>query len=176
MPTLYTQHLMLRPFQKADYKFFVDLETHPVNLEYEADEAPSQEYLMKKFDDMLALESQENRAKYVFLVEEKGVPLGKVLIWQIDRNIDEWEMGWVLDPCHTGKGYASEASRALLEFGFRELGANRICSNCNSANTASERVMARIGMTKEGVLRETRKLRDHYYGSCIYSVLRREWK
>lgn len=176
MPILSTERLILRPFQKADYQFFVELETHPVNLEYEADEAPSQEFLTKKFDDMLAAEGQEKREKYVFLIEENGVPLGKVLIWLIDKYLDEWEMGWVLHPQHTGKGFASEASRALIDFGFKELGANRICANCNDANIASEKVMARIGMTKEGVLRETRKLRGNYYGSCIYGVLRREWK
>jgi len=173
---LKTARTILRDFRESDYSFFCALETNESTIRYEADCIPSQEGLNGMFDKMLASIHQENKVRHVFLVEGiDGIPLGKVVIWQIDKEIDEWEMGWVFHPDHMGKGYATEASVALIEFGFKELGANRICANCNDANTASERVMQRIGMQKEGVHRETRKLRGKWYGSCIYSVLRSEF-
>lgn len=171
------ERVIIRDFADYDFSFFCALETDEFALRYEADTAPSEDALAKKFQDMLAWTDEADRPKYAFLVERKEdkAPLGKVLIWQIDRTIAEWEMGWVMLKEHAGQGYASEAARALVEYGFTELGANRICANCNDANLASERVMQKIGMKKEGLLRQTRKLRGQWYGSCIYSILKSEY-
>lgn len=173
-----TRRLRLREFREGDFPFFISLEANQFAIEYEADAIPTQAQLHKSFDRVLALPQQEKRIRYVFLVEriEDEVPVGKVIIWQIDEAIAEWEMGWILHPNFTGQGYASEAARALIDFGFTQLWANRICANCNAANLASEKVMERIGMQKEGVLRQTRKLRGEYYDSCISSILRHEWQ
>ncbi len=172
-----TQRTILRDLTEKDYEFFSNLETREHSLRYESDTIPTKKYLDKKFKDILSSSHEKSRTKYILLIERKEdhLLLGKVLLWQIDKAIAEWEMGWVTHPNYLGKGYASEAARALLEFGFVQLGANRICANCNDANLSSERVMQKIGMHKEGILRETRKLNGKWYGSCIYSILKREF-
>jgi len=172
-----TERIKLRDFSKTDFPFYRELETDQYSLEFEADSPPEEAFLYQKFMEMLELAKEVQRTKYYLLAERKedGAPLGKVVIWQIDKAIDEWELGWVLRREHAGKGYASEAARALIELGFTRLGANRICANCNQANLGSERVMQKAGMQKEGVLRETRKLGGRWYGSCIYSILKREY-
>lgn len=170
-----TDRLMLREFAEKDYPFFCTLETSPHAIQYEEDNPPSQTVLNKRFNRML--ERQKKKTRYYFLVEQEagGIPVGKVVIRLVDEPTDEWEVGWVIHPDHICQGYASEAARALVEFGFSKLGANRIMANCNDANLASERVMQKAGMVKEGVFRETRKLRGQYYGSCVYSILRWEY-
>lgn len=174
---LEAERIRLREFREEDYLFFCNLERDEHTIQYEADSPPSQERLYESYSRMMEGYKQPERIRYVFLVERKAddVPVGKVIIWQIDKAIDEWELGWAIHRDNIGKGYASEAARALIRFGFSKLGANRICANCNADNLASERVMQKIGMTKEGVLRETRILRGGRYDSCIYSVLLREY-
>jgi len=174
---LISERLTLRRFREADYPFYCKLETNVHTIRYEADGPPNQEQLNQRFNRILESYRQLKKVRYVFLVERKEdkAPLGQIVIWQIDKQIDEWEMGWAIHPDYTGRGYASEAARALIEFGFAKLGANRICANCNDANLASEKVMQKAGMQKEGVLRDTRKLRGEWYGSCIYSILKREY-
>lgn len=174
---LETNRLWLRECREDDYPFYCELETNPHTIRYEADNPPSQEELNDRFNQMLASGELEQRIRYIFLVKgsQDGDPLGKVVIWKVDEPTDEWEIGWAIHPNYIGRGYASEAARALIEFGFCKLGANRIMANCNDANLASERVMQKVGMIKEGVFRETRKLRGRYYGSCVYSILRREY-
>jgi RimJ/RimL family protein N-acetyltransferase len=61
------------------------------------------------------------------------------------------ELGWVLDPAHTGQGFATEAVRALVEYCFACLGVRRVVANCFLANDASWRLMERVGMRREGL-------------------------
>lgn len=174
---LNSERLIIRDFKPDDYNFFCKQESAESTLRYESDIIPTTEVLNEKFNEIMNLTLNDNRSKYSLLVETRdgNVPLGRVVIWQIDEKIAEWEMGWTIHLGQTKKGYASEAAGALIQFGFEQLNANRICANCNEANIASERVMQKIGMKKEGVLRQTRKLNDEWYGSCIYSILRSEF-
>lgn len=171
-----TKRTVLRDFKENDFDFYYMLERDQATIKYEAESVPTRLELEERFDEIMTFTKNEKRQKYSFLVERKdeSLPVGRVVLWQIDEAIDEWEIGWTIHVDHTRNGFASEASKALVEFGFNQLNANRICANSNHANTSSERVMQKIGMQKEGVLRATRKLNDVWYGSCIYSVLRNE--
>ena len=59
------------------------------------------------------------------------------------------ELGWVLHPDHAGRGYATEAVRALLRVAFEDLGVCRVTANCFTDNVASWRLMERVGMRRE---------------------------
>ena len=59
------------------------------------------------------------------------------------------ELGWVLDPRFTGRGFATEAVRALLRVCFEDLGVRRVVANCFLDNDASWRLMERLGMRRE---------------------------
>lgn len=172
-----TKRTLLRDFKLEDYDFYYKLERDKSTLKYESDVVPTSEELKNRFKEIMDLKESEKRHKYSLIVERKedNVPVGRVVIWQIDEAIEEWEIGWTIYSEYTRKGYASESSKELLKFAFKNLGANRVCANCNDANEASERAMQKIGMQKEGVLRETRKLNGKLYGSCIYSSLKNEF-
>jgi RimJ/RimL family protein N-acetyltransferase len=57
------------------------------------------------------------------------------------------EIGWRLGRAHWGRGYATEAARVAMAFGFDEAGLDRMVSICNVQNHASRRVMTKLGMT-----------------------------
>lgn len=59
------------------------------------------------------------------------------------------ELGWVLHPAHSGRGYATEAVRELLRIGFEDLSLRRLTATCLMDNVASWRLMARVGMRRE---------------------------
>ena len=169
-----TERLLLREFNEKDYDFFLRLEQNEFYIKYEEDSIPTDEQTKEKFDSILRNNKSEDKYRFLITRAEDGEPLGTVLIWCIDKPIREWEVGWGLYKEHTGKGIASEAARALLEFGFKELNIHRIQANCNANNTASEKIMERIGMKKEGILRDTRNLRGEWCASTIYSILEDE--
>ena len=169
-----TERLILREFNEMDYDFFLKLEQNEFYIKYEEDSIPTDEQTRKKFDGILEKNKSEDKYRFLITRAEDGEPLGTVLIWCIDEPIREWEVGWGLSQEHTGRGIASEAARALLEFGFKELKVHRIQANCNANNIASEKMMERIGMKKEGTLRHTRILRGEWCDSTIYSILENE--
>jgi RimJ/RimL family protein N-acetyltransferase len=66
-----------------------------------------------------------------------------------DHDTIQAELGWVLDPAHTGHGYETEAVRELLRVCFDELDLRRVVAKCFSDNEASWRLMERLGMRRE---------------------------
>jgi len=88
------------------------------------------------------------------------------------------EIGWRLAAVHWGRGYASEAARAALAYGFGTLGLDEIVSFTALPNVRSQAVMRRIGMRHRGEMFEHpgvapgHPLRPH----CLYRLARREWE
>jgi RimJ/RimL family protein N-acetyltransferase len=91
------------------------------------------------------------------------------------QNREGW-IGYCLNRQFWGQGYATEAARALLEFGFTHLNLHRIFALCDTANTASAHVMEKIGMQYEGRFRENLQCRGAWRDSLLYAILDREWK
>ncbi|GEP19927.1 GNAT family N-acetyltransferase [Pediococcus argentinicus] len=101
------------------------------------------------------------------------------MIGTIDMRIDEStksaEIGYVLNRSFWGQGIMPEAARELLQVGFDELGLNRIFATYNAKNTKSGRVMQKIGMQKEGVLRQGAVIKGELIDKVYYSILKSEY-
>lgn len=82
---------------------------------------------------------------------------------------------WVGKP-YWGQGYATEAARRLIRFGFEELRLNRIYATYFTHNPASARVMQKAGMTFEGILRQHVVKNGEYIDLGMYSLLREEYE
>jgi [ribosomal protein S5]-alanine N-acetyltransferase len=80
-----------------------------------------------------------------------------------------WELGYIFNPTHQGKGYASEAARALVEHAFGELGAHRVMARCNPGNTASWRLLERVGFRREGEFLQCAFFRRDADGSPLWT-------
>jgi RimJ/RimL family protein N-acetyltransferase len=86
------------------------------------------------------------------------------------------DLGYVLDRAHWGCGYATEACHALLAFGFERLGLHRIWARCDVRNTASARVLQKLGMEREGRLRHEVRRRGEWHDSYLYAILEPDWR
>jgi RimJ/RimL family protein N-acetyltransferase len=86
------------------------------------------------------------------------------------------ELGWVLDPDHTGHGYATEAVRELLRHCFQDLGVHRVTANCFLDNDTSWRLMERVGMRRElHAVRESLHRSGRWLDTVAYAILEEEW-
>lgn len=86
-----------------------------------------------------------------------------------------YEIGWVFHPAYHGQGYATEAARALLHYGFEELQSHRIIATCQPENSASYRVMEKIGMRREGHFRKCIYRQDNlWWDEYFYAILEEE--
>jgi [ribosomal protein S5]-alanine N-acetyltransferase len=86
------------------------------------------------------------------------------------------DLGYVLDRQHWGRGYATEAMRALMDFGFGRLALHRIWATCDVDNHASARVLGKLGMRREGHLRQTVRRKGDWRDSYLYAILQPEWR
>ena len=86
------------------------------------------------------------------------------------------DLGYVLDRRHWGQGYATEAMHVLVAFGFGRLALHRIWATCDVDNLASARVLEKLGMQREGQLRQTVRRRGEWRDSHLYTILQPDWR
>lgn len=89
---------------------------------------------------------------------------------------DSAEVGYVLNPEYWGKGIMREALERVIRFGFEELGLHRIEAKYVKENERSRRVMEKVGMTFEGILRGSMPVKGNYADVGVCSILRSEWE
>ena len=78
-------------------------------------------------------------------------------------------------PQFWGMGLATRIAKALLRIGFEELKLHRIWAGCQVDNAASEKVMKKIGMSKEGEMRAARFKNGRWHNALRYAILAEEW-
>jgi ribosomal-protein-alanine N-acetyltransferase len=84
-------------------------------------------------------------------------------------------IGYDLHVDHWNKGYITEALSEIVGFGFESLGINRIEAEVMQGNIASEKVLQKLGFTKEGVLRDWMYWNNTHYDMTMFSLLKREF-
>lgn len=108
-------------------------------------------------------------------VGDAGV-IGTVeLVWRsrLDRTA---EIGFVFNPDHGGRGLATEAAAALVNWGFTEFGLHRIYGRCHGRNAASARLMARLGMRREAHHVASYLFAGEWADQLVFAILADEWR
>ncbi|KXY73615.1 MULTISPECIES: GNAT family N-acetyltransferase [Bacillus] len=122
-----------------------------------------------------------------FVYKNMGENAKNFPVIQIDENIlighivfhkyfgeHTYEIGWVFNPKYFNKGYASEAAKAILKYGFKEMKLHRIIATCQPENTPSYRVMEKIGMRREGYFKKCIPHGNEWWDEYYYAILEEE--
>jgi [ribosomal protein S5]-alanine N-acetyltransferase len=112
---------------------------------------------------------------YAIVETANGKLTGVVSLMQIHREHRRAELGYWIAVDRWNKGFATEASASILDFGFQNLGLHRIESTHFVRNPASGKVMQKLGMTEEGIERDSAVKWDHYESLVRYAILEPEW-
>jgi [ribosomal protein S5]-alanine N-acetyltransferase len=104
-----------------------------------------------------------------------GSLIGAMGLRDIDTEHSLAEMGFWIGLDWWGQGYATEAGRAVLQFGFEQLNLNRVHAHHMVRNPASGRVLEKIGMRQEGLLRQRVKKWGVFEDVVLMATLRSEW-
>ena len=102
--------------------------------------------------------------------------VGGVLFRTMDVKHGTAEVGCWLEPCAVGKGLVTRAARVIIDWVVEERGVHRVEWQVKAANVASIAVARRLGMTKDGVLRESFPYRGKRHDIEVWSVLAPEWR
>jgi len=110
----------------------------------------------------------------VTLLGDRDVPLGTVSLRRYARD-RRAELGYWLAAPVWGRGFATEAAQAVVDFGFRELALARIYAQVLAGNRGSLRVLDKLGMVNEGVKRQHVHKARRLHDVVLYGLLRDEW-
>ncbi|MEW2427484.1 GNAT family N-acetyltransferase [Micromonospora sp. NPDC047644] len=97
------------------------------------------------------------------------------LVWR-DARARTAELGYVFHPDHGGRGLATEAAAALVDWGFTEVGLHRVYGRCHARNEASARLMARLGMRREAHHVQSYLFDGEWADQLVFAILAHEWR
>lgn len=103
-----------------------------------------------------------------------GEVIGSCDLFNVDEQCGRAEIGFTLNRQHWGKGYMSEAARAVIDHGFNTVGLRRLEADIDPRNLGSARLLERLGFVREGLLRERWVVGDEISDSALYGLLKRD--
>lgn len=170
---LTTERLLLRPFEVGDVDDVLAYASDPEVARYLELPQPytrddAEEYIARRI-----LDDWSNEANFAIVWEQRVV--GSIGL-HINVRDEMAALGYALARPVWGLGIVPEAGRAVIDWGFERYSLHRIHSRADLRNRQSWRVMEKLGMTREGVLRGHRRMRNEHVDDVCYGILREEWK
>ena len=173
---LETERLVLRPYTDDDLESLHGLYSRPEVarwLYYEASTLDeSRERLARK---VAGNELKEHQGLSAAVELPDGTYVGDVVLFYGSVEHKTVEIGFSFDPRHQGQGYATEAARAFLGWAFAN-GFHRVIGRLEPRNTASARVLEKLGMRLEAHLVENEWVKGEWQSELVYAMLEREWQ
>ena len=173
---LETNRLILRPFHSEDAESCLNnWAADPNVFRWISMEVQSQ----KEIEEWLsgAEEVYKSLETYYWAIVEKvsGKVIGEIYADDFSNRNNRCEVSWKIGSRFWSLGYTTEAAQTVLQFLLKEVGVHRIQAKCCVKNIASERVMQKLGMQKESILKDYFLGKDgHYEDVVMYSLLNAE--
>jgi RimJ/RimL family protein N-acetyltransferase len=175
----HTERLAIRPMTRGDLDAVWRVRRQPACYEW----LPSASV---ERDDLVRLFDEPGRLERTLVIELDGAVVGDLMLrvedaWAQREVLDDArgtqaELGWVMDPAHGGRGLATEAVRELLRICFEDVALHRVVASCFADNTASWRLMERLGMRREAhTVAESLHRSGAWLDGYTYAMLADEW-
>ena len=171
---LQTERLLLRPYRRSDIKALVPLvgarevAATTLRIPHPYTEKDAQALLKQIAKDKTV-------TRFGIFLRESGDLCGGIGL-NLELQHNRGELGYWIGVPYWGRGIATEAAREIVRYGFEELGLHRIFANYYVGNTASQRVLERLGMKYEGRFVHHVKKWDEYRDLDNYGFTVDVWK
>jgi ribosomal-protein-serine acetyltransferase len=123
-----------------------------------------------------AIRFNEGGQRCTYLIVHRNQIVGFAALLKVDYKHHKAELGFWIAEKQQGQGIVSKACRKLLHYAFADLCLNRIVLKTMQSNQSSKAVAERIGLAREGQLRQAFFHQGTYRDLELYSILRKEWK
>ncbi len=173
-----TERLILRELNKEDFASIHSYVSDPEVCRYQTwgpnSEADTQCFL----DGSIKYQFDSPRYHYEIAVVTRADNklIGSCSIHITNLQNREGSIGYCYNKQYWRSGYASEAAKAIIKFGFEDLNLHRIFATCDPNNIGSSKVLEKIGMKREGHLRENMWQKGKWRDSFVYSILEDEYR
>ena len=171
---LETVRLVLRQLTENDMPFIFELFSREETNRYVADDpVKNMEEAKLLFD--IYIKPKPHLFRLGLFLKDTGEPIGTIGLYGVKTEDFRAILGFDLLKEFWGQGYMTEAGKALVDYAFRDMGLNRIQASADADNLRSIAVIERLGMKKEGVMRQKDFYKGGFHDDVVYSMLREEW-
>jgi RimJ/RimL family protein N-acetyltransferase len=174
---LVTDRLVLRELVEDDWQAVHAFLSDPEVSRYCPFQPPTEEETRQEIRKLIdGRHAAPPQYDFALVLRSTGALIGLCRLTIRPDELRQGEILYLLNRHYWGQGYATEAVRAVLGYGFEELGLHRVYATCRPANVASSRVMEKVGMQREGHLRRHRWMKGRWQDSLLYAILEDEWQ
>ncbi len=171
---LETERLLISEITSEDIKDIHHINSYEVIAQFNTIGVPkvlsdTQKLLQPILDDQL----KKERTWYLWVIRKKGTSevIGQIGMIISAKKYNKAEIYYSLLPSQWRKGYATEAVKEIIRFGFNTLQLHRIEAGVATENTASIKILEKIGMTREGLHRKILPLKSGWADNYGYAIL-----
>ena len=168
-----TKRLVLRDFVPGDWVRVHEYGSDKLVVRHLpwGPETPAQIRQFIKFVRSFARRQDRRQFELAVVLKSENRLIGGCGIRLRNPEQREGDIGYVFNRRYWGEGYATEAAKAIIQFGFSKLKMHRIWATCDPPNKASARVLEKAGMKREGLLRKNVFQKGAWRDSYLYAVL-----
>jgi ribosomal-protein-alanine N-acetyltransferase len=178
-PVLTTDRLILRALKESDAEAIFRYSSNPNVARYTLWEPHRSVEDGKQFVHEYAFKKYADNNPEPFGITLKSNPdevIGTMGCWWNPKNHLCMEMGYALSENFWNQGIATEAAKVVRDYCFENYDVNRIQAHHQSENTASGRIMQKIGMKLEGTHRQRIFAKGRFWDMVVYAILRDDWE
>jgi len=176
-PSLETERLLLRPLTQQDSTAVArlagsrEIAHTTISIPHPYSEDQAREWITTH----LAQSSSGKEVVFGVAARNPAQLIGAVGLREVDAEHSQAEMGFWIGVQSWGKGYATEAAGRVIRYAFEELRLNRVYAHHMLRNPASGRVLEKVGMKREGLLRQRVRKWGVFEDVVLLALLRQDW-
>jgi len=171
--------VVLRRFHPDDLAAFVAYRSDERVARFQSWDAPYPLEEGERFIQELASQHPDTPGEwfqFAVALRSTGQLIGDCAVLPHADDARQCDIGFTMSTDHQRHGYATEAVRLLLGYLFGQRGKHRVTAYCDPRNAASIALLERLGMRREGHLRESTWAKGEWTDDLVYAVLRDEWQ
>ena len=172
-----TQNLQLRDFKQTDWQEVQEYSSDPEVVRFMEWGPNSREQTMDFVDRARESARKKPRLTYELAVilraENKLIGAAGIRVAPYDNQ--QADLGYCYNRNYWGKGFATEACKSLIDFGFEKLNLHRIWATCDAENVGSATVLQKSGMRKEGHFVKDKNIKGRWRDTFLFAILCEEW-
>lgn len=175
--TIDTQRLVLRRFKYSDdeamLKYWISDEK--IQSLYSEPVYTTKEEVKELLDKYIGSYEKDDYYRWAIIKKSSSECIGQIAYFLVDSRNNFAEIEYCIGSHFQCKGFATEATKAVIEYGFNQMNLHKVQICTKTINVPSRRVIEKCGLTYEGTLRDYFYMNGEYVGRLYFSILRSEF-
>lgn len=176
--TIETERLILRRFEYTDDEPMLKnwIADEKIQSMYSEPVYSTKEEVKGLLDKYIGSYERDDYYRWAVIEKVSGECIGQIAYFLVDTKNHFAEIEYCIGSAYQGRGYATEAAKAVIAYGFDRINLHKVQICTKAINKCSKRVIEKCGLTYEGTLRDYFYMNGEYVSRLYFSILRSEYE